>query len=158
MASKFTQAVLVFTLINGVIMPSHGDTQDNPVEKLTSHKMVHTSEDTRISLALSAPMKQHQMANMRSHLAAVQAIVDLMAKGEFDQASAIAHNKLGLTEEMKNMCEMVGNKEFSDLGLSFHKSADVLGDVLRTKDINKSLNALNKTLGYCTQCHATFRQ
>lgn len=33
-----------------------------------------------------------------------------------------------------------------------------LGNALRTKDMSKSLQALHETMGYCVQCHATFRQ
>jgi len=53
--------------------------------------------DERISLNLSAKMKQHQLENMRSHLEAIQSIISLMSEGGYDKASDIAHNKLGLT-------------------------------------------------------------
>jgi len=42
--------------------------------------------DKRISLNLPAKMKQHQLANMRSHLEAVQSIIGLLAKGDYDKA------------------------------------------------------------------------
>ena len=83
---------------------------------------------------------------------------EIIADGEFDKASETAHSKLGLTEEMKEMCSMFNNNDFSALGLAFHESGDALGDVLTTRDTNKSLNALNTTLGFCVQCHAAFRQ
>jgi hypothetical protein len=53
---------------------------------------------------------------------------------------------------------MFGNAEFTKLGMEFHQSGDELGDVLKKKDVNLSLKALNKTMGYCVQCHATYRQ
>jgi hypothetical protein len=115
-------------------------------------------DDKRTSLNLSPMMKQHQLANMRSHVEAIQSIVGLIAEGDFDNASKIAHTKLGLTEEMKQMCNMFGNKDFTKLGMEFHKSGDELGDVLQKRDVNLSLKAINKTMGYCVQCHATFRQ
>lgn len=114
--------------------------------------------DTRISLKLSPKMKQHQLSNMRSHVEAVRSIVGLLAKNDFEKASEIAHTKLGLTEEMKMMCGMFGNADFEKLGLAFHKSGDDLGDVLAKKDVAQSLDALNKTMGFCVECHATFRQ
>ncbi len=114
--------------------------------------------DTRTSLKLSPKMKQHQLSNMRSHVEAVRSIVGLLAKNDFEQASEIAHTKLGLTEEMKMMCGMFGNADFEKLGLAFHKSGDDLGDVLAKKDVTQSLDALNKTMGFCVECHATFRQ
>jgi hypothetical protein len=122
-----------------------------------SHKM-HSAEDGRVSLGLSPAMKQHQLANMRSHVEAVQSIIGLMAESSFVKASNIAYSKLGLTEEMKKMCNMFENQGFKSLGLAFHKSGDALGDALLTKDTTKSLKALHTTMEYCVQCHATFRQ
>jgi hypothetical protein len=120
--------------------------------------MHHLMLDSRTSLNLSPELKQHQLANMRSHVEAVQAIVGLLSTGEFDKASQVAHSKLGLTEEMKKMCGMFGNEKFNQLGLAFHKSGDTLGEALQSKDLNKSLSALHDTMEYCVQCHATFRQ
>jgi len=125
------------------------------------HNAMHHSlmMDERISLNLSPEMKQQQLQNMRSHVAAVQAIVGHLANNEFDLAAEVAHSKLGLTEEMKMMCtHMSDNKDFAKLGLAFHQSADQLGDTLKTKDMKKSLDALHTTMNYCVQCHATFRQ
>jgi cytochrome c556 len=119
----------------------------------------HLMMDERISLNLSPEMKLQQLQNMRSHVAAVQSIVGHLANNEFDIAAEIAHSKLGLTEEMKKMCShMSDNKDFTKLALEFHQSADQLGDVLQTKDMKKSLQALQTTMNYCVQCHATFRQ
>ncbi|MFQ5443362.1 MAG: hypothetical protein ACE5EK_01975 [Nitrospinales bacterium] len=59
---------------------------------------------------------------------------------------------------MKKMCNSFENEEFKNLGLAFHKSGDELGEALKTKDITKSLRALHTTMGYCVQCHTTFRQ
>ncbi len=123
------------------------------------HMMMNdTINDKRISLNLPPPMKVHQLENMRSHVEAVQAIIGLIAEQNFNKASEIAHTKLGLTEEMKKMCSMFKNEGFRTLGFQFHKSADELAEVLKTKDMTKSLQSLHKTMSYCVQCHATFRQ
>jgi hypothetical protein len=114
--------------------------------------------DTRTSLGLSPQMKQHQLSNMRGHVEAIKSIAGLMAEKKFDEASQIAHTQLGLTPEMQSMCSMFGNKNFEKLGFAFHNSGDDLGDVLKTKDVNASLRALNKTMQYCVECHATYRQ
>jgi hypothetical protein len=103
-------------------------------------------------------MKQRQLTNMRSHVEAIQSIVGMLAEGEYDNAAHVAHSRLGLTDEMKKMCDMFDNVDFKKLGLAFHKSGDELGDALQTKDLNKSLRALHNTMEYCVQCHAKFRQ
>lgn len=122
------------------------------------HHMMHSIDDKRISLELSPEMKRHQLVNMRAHVKAIQSIVGLLSEGAFDKASHIAHSKLGLTEEMKEMCNSFENKTFTNLGLAFHKSGDDLGEALQTKDTIKSLRALHKTMGLCVKCHAIFRQ
>jgi len=114
--------------------------------------------DTRISLGLSPAMKQHQLSNMREHVDAIKSIVGLMAENKFEDASKVAHTQLGLTPAMQSMCDMFGNEHFRKLGYEFHKSGDDLGEVLKTGDTRKSLRALNKTMQFCVECHATFRQ
>ena len=142
-----TSLALLLTPVGAVAEESH------------SHMgMAHDTMDKRISIGLSPEMKQHQLSNMRAHLAAMQKITGLLAEKQYEEASKIAHSQLGLTEEMKRMCNMFENEEFKTLGLAFHNSGDELGDALQTKDMTKSMQALNKTLGYCVQCHETFRQ
>ncbi len=117
-----------------------------------------TTNDSRVSLKLNDMQKQHQLSNMRSHLEAVQTLITLIANDEFDKASKVAYSQLGSTTEMKLMCASFGNKKFENMGLNFHKDADQLSEILKTKDKTKSLQALSKTMNSCISCHATFRQ
>jgi len=133
----------------------HGMMHQHGMSMMKDHRMAN---DDRISLNLPAGMKQHQLENMRSHLEAVQSIIGLLAKGDYDKASGIAHHKLGLTPEMKKMCNMFANSDFRQMGLAFHQSADELGDTLKKGDLKQSMHALHATMNYCIQCHATFRQ
>jgi hypothetical protein len=137
---------------------SCGAFADDAPMNMAGHLHDMQADDSRVSLGLSAPMKQHQLTTMRGHLQAIKAIVGLVADGKFDEAAKIAHGRLGLTEEMKAMCNMPHNESFAALGMAFHKSADELGDVLQTGNANAALHALNKTMQYCVECHATFRQ
>jgi hypothetical protein len=128
-------------------------------------KMLHENHhhemnmmDTRTSLGLPAEMKQHQLSNMREHLEAIKSIIGLMSENKFENASKIAHTKLGLTPEAQKMCGMFGNENFKKLGFAFHKSGDDLGDALQAGNANKSLRALSKTMQYCVECHASYRQ
>ena len=117
-----------------------------------------TSGDERISLGLAPEQKQQQLANMRSHLKAVQDIVGMISENRFNEASEIAHDKLGLTPEMQKMCNMFNNAGFRDMGLAFHRSADELGETLKRGNVTESLHALHGTMNYCVQCHASYRQ
>jgi len=127
-------------------------------KKHTMHHGHMAAVDDRTSLNLSPAMKQHQLKNMRAHLAAVQDIVIQLSTGNFAQASNTAHQKLGLTKEMESMCSSFGSDAFKELGLSFHKSADELGTIIEKGNTQDSLAALGKTLSYCVACHAQFKQ
>ncbi|MDO8344238.1 MAG: hypothetical protein Q7T48_13640 [Cellvibrio sp.] len=140
------------------IVSFNGVFADDEKMHMGSHHHEMSVIDTRTSLAVSPEMKQHQLSNMREHVVAIKSIVGLMSENKFEEASKIAHAKLGLTPEMEAMCGMFNNEQFKTLGLAFHKSGDDLGNVLQTKDVNASLRALNKTMQYCVECHATYRQ
>ena len=118
----------------------------------------HMAADNRTSLNLSPAMKQHQLKNMRAHLTAVQNIIIQISSGNFVQASNTAHQQLGLTKEMESMCNSFESDIFKDLGISFHKSADELGEILKKGNTEDSLAALGNTLSYCVACHAQFKQ
>ncbi|MBT3414921.1 MAG: cytochrome C [Nitrospina sp.] len=153
------KAVIIISILffAGLTVNSSAEDKTHSMDEGSHHKM-HSVKDERISLGLSPAMKQHQLANMRNHVEAVQSIIGLLSEGAFDKASHIAYSKLGLTKEMEKMCNNFENENFKNLGLAFHKSGDALGATLKTKDLNKSLGALHTTMSYCVQCHATFRQ
>ncbi len=150
------RTLLAASAIIGIACSGTASAKDEMMHKGGHHEM-HIA-DTRISLGLPSQMKQHQLSNMREHMEAIKSIVGLISENKFEEASRIAHAKLGLTADMQAMCNMFDNKNFKALGLAFHKSGDDLGDALKTKDVNASLRALNKTMQYCVECHATYRQ
>jgi len=118
----------------------------------------HTApHDTRRVLDVPDAMKEHQKQNMREHLRAVQQVTAMMARGQWDEAAAVAHGQLGLTEEMRRMCSMFG-PEFMAMGLAFHESGDRLGEALKTKDRVKAETAMAGMLEKCVACHDTFKQ
>jgi cytochrome c556 len=114
--------------------------------------------DNRIALNPPPKQAQHQLMNMRSHVVALQSIIDHLAKDEFEQAAEVSSTALGLTAEMKMMCSAFNNPQFEKLGLEFHNNADKMSAVFKTRDKNKSLAALAVTMNSCVTCHATFKQ
>ena len=131
-------------------------------DMMSAHSMMQHNgasfSDKRVSLGLPQFAKNRQLANMREHLKAVNDIVKFIALGNFDKASSIAKNKLGLTDAMLKECKKFDREDFKSLGFAFHKSANKLAKVLKTKDTKQSLTALSNTLGYCVSCHDTFKQ
>ena len=155
--SIYTTIILASLII--VAVACNNKTEEKEIVKTeVKETKKTTSNDKRISLELMPRQKQHQLKNMRSHLKAVQDIIALLAEDNYDSASAVAYSELGSTTEMKLMCASFGNKDFENLGLDFHASADTMSDVFKTRDKKKSLEALAITMNYCVSCHAAFRQ
>ncbi len=123
-----------------------------------NHHQGMPTVDERISLNLGPAMKQHQLANMRNHLDAVRRIIEAVSTDQFEAASQIASEGLGLTTRMEGMCNSFENESFRELALTFHKSGDELATVLKSGNAQKSLQALNETMTFCVTCHATYRQ
>jgi len=156
--------VILLTIILASLFTSCNENkpkEEKEVKKEVDFTMVENSKmenDKRMSLKLNAMQKNHQLMNMRDHLEAVQNIVTLLSSEKYDEASKVAYTKLGSTTEMKLMCASFEDKNFENLGLEFHKSADKMSEIFTSRDKNKSLEALSNTINYCVQCHATYRQ
>ena len=151
---------LILTAIVFLISCNSNQEEERVEGKAASSAMGNSkmNMDKRMSLQLNAMQKNHQLMNMRSHLEAVQDIITLLSSEKYDEASKVAYAKLGSTTEMKLMCASFGDKNFEKLGLEFHKSADKMSEIFKTRDRSQSLDALSTTINYCVQCHATYRQ
>ena len=126
-----------------------------PMQKMD----VTQDNDDRQSLGIKGTMKGvHQLSNMRAHMTALAEIVKYMNSDQYDEASTVAQEKLGLTVSMNLMCGSFGSKSFEAMGVTFHKSADALAQTLKTKDHKKSMIALEKVMNGCVLCHSTFKQ
>jgi hypothetical protein len=156
---KIITVLLAVVLISSCTLAEKEKVAETTKEVVTQQvKKPKKTLDKRISLDLNLRQKNHQLSNMRSHLEAIQDITMLLANDEFDKASVLAYAELGSTTEMKLMCASFGNKQFENLGVDFHKSADEMSEIFKTKNKDESLKALSNTMNYCVQCHATFRQ
>jgi cytochrome c556 len=115
--------------------------------------------DHRAPVRLLPMMAEHQKANMRDHLLAVQQIVAALAANDFGGIASAA-GRIGYSDAMAQMCTHMGaaTPGFSEMALNFHRTADTIADAARHKDGAAVLSALNKTLQTCTSCHAAFRQ
>lgn len=166
MKTIVTTIICLTLLASGTLLMSCNENKSKPKENEATEIHDHNAmmnhfkmeNDHRISLNLSPEMAEHQLMNMRNHLVAVQSILNYLSKNEFEKASEVASSQLGLTEEMKMMCSSFGNKEFENLGLAFHNNADKMSEIFKSRDQNKSLEALSVTINSCINCHSTFKQ
>jgi len=162
---KKSNAILISLIFTSVVILTscnENKTKEKEIaEKKADYTMTENSKaeiNERMSLKLNPMQKNHQLMNMRSHLEAVQNIITLLSSEKYDEASKVAYTKLGSTTEMKLMCASFGDKNFENLGLEFHKSADKMSEIFKSRNKNKSLEALSNTMNYCVQCHSTYKQ
>jgi hypothetical protein len=115
--------------------------------------------DTRAPVPLLPMMANHQKANMRDHLLAVQEITLALAGNDFQGVEAAA-KRIGSSEQMTRSCEHMGSKAagFTQAALGFHTTADSIVEAAKRRDRDGVLGALGRTLGACTSCHASFKQ
>lgn len=119
----------------------------------------HEAFDTRTPLPLTAMMAEHQKQNMRDHLAAVQEIVAALAVDDM-LAVEKAAARIGYSDTMAQMCQHMGAGApgFSEMALTFHRTADTIADAARGGDRKAVATALAATLSTCVGCHAAYRQ
>jgi hypothetical protein len=115
--------------------------------------------DTRTPLPLTAMMAEHQKQNMRDHLAAVQEIVAALAVDDMPAVEKAAR-RIGYSDSMAQMCQHMGAGApgFTDMALTFHRTADAIADAARGGDRKAATAALAATLSTCVGCHAAYRQ
>jgi hypothetical protein len=115
--------------------------------------------DERKPVPLMPMMAHHQKQNMRDHLLVIQEIALALAQEDFT-AVETASRRIGYSDAMATMCSHMGAGApgFTDMALSFHRTADGIGAAARNRDRAGVLKAVGETLQVCTGCHATFKQ
>jgi len=104
-------------------------------------------------------MAQHQLENMRGHLATIQEIMAALSIDDFVTVESAAA-RIGYSEQMGQLCEKMGAGApgFNERALRFHHTADTIGVAARQKDAAATLKAVGETLQTCLDCHAVYRQ
>jgi hypothetical protein len=115
--------------------------------------------DARRPVPLLPMMANHQKANMRDHLEAVQEIVQALAEDDFAAVERAA-TRMGFSEQMGQTCTHMGMgaEGFSDEAVAFHHVADGIAAAARDRDRGRVLTEMSNTLQRCTSCHATWKQ
>src|SRR5690606_17695123 len=114
--------------------------------------------DDRAPVPLLPMMALHQKRNMQDHLLAVQEVVGALARDDHAAAAAAAR-RLGTSDEMIRQCNHMGSGApgFTERAVAFHRTADEIGAAAEAGDTAAVLAALERTLGTCTGCHATYK-
>lgn len=152
-----TTSLLFFVLGSGPL--AHSAEKHDHATHAQHHAMPDPAQDRRRPLPMTAQMAEHQKANMREHLEAVQGVVEALSKRDF-AAVKTAAQRLGSSPQMTQMCEHMGQGApgYTAMGLALHKEGDALAAAAAKKNADAVTRQLNATLKTCTACHAAFRQ
>jgi hypothetical protein len=120
--------------------------------------------DSRSIVKFPEELRIHTLANMRDHLKVLQEIQDALAREQYDRASDIAEQRLGMSslklhgahELSKFMPEGMQN-----IGTEMHRAASrfavIAKDVGATGDVKPALAALSRVSQQCVACHSSYR-
>lgn len=118
------------------------------------------AEDAREKVDFPEMMKQHQLSNMRDHLAALNEILALLAKSELDKAADIAEHRLGMTSLVSHNASHMAPfmpKGMQAIGTEMHHAASRFAMAAHEGDLPRSLESLSKVTQQCVACHSTYR-
>ncbi len=118
------------------------------------------AEDIREKVNFPEMMKQHQLSNMRDHLAALNEILALLAKSELDKAADIAEHRLGMTSMVSHNASHMAPympKGMQAIGSEMHHAASRFALAAQEGDLPRALDSLSKVTQQCVACHSTYR-
>jgi len=147
-------AILAFVLL--------GACADAP----SSH--VHSAEspapDGRQLVKFPDDMRAHTLANMRDHLHSIERISSAMSKGKYDEAAAIAEQRLGLTSLDAHGASHLAPfmpAGMQQIGTQMHRAASRFAleaqNAGASGDVKPALAALSEVVQQCVGCHAVYR-
>ena len=121
-------------------------------------------QDTRTPVDFPAQLKQHELANMRDHLATLAGIQDFLSRHEFDKAGELAEKRLGMSSFGLHGAHAVAPYMpggMQDLGGAMHRAASRFASVAQEAsidhDLAKAIGALIAVTQACVACHAAYR-
>jgi hypothetical protein len=148
--------VAAFLCLAVVVEAQHQ--QEHPMAK--DGAPVERHQDERMALRLSPAAESGMKLTMREHLEALQAIVAGLGRQEFEQATKVAHEELGLPKHHQAMQREGGATfppKYHELAMAHHQEAENLAKVLPSKDLKTILPQLERTIGACVSCHRAYK-
>jgi hypothetical protein len=120
--------------------------------------------DNRQLVQFPEPMRLHTIANMRDHLLSLQEIDEALARGDFDRASRVAEQRLGMSSlEAHGAAHLAPfmPKAMQEIGTRMHRAASRFAIEAQTAsvsdDVRPALAALGAVMQQCVACHAAYR-
>jgi len=120
--------------------------------------------DARQLVKFPEPMRLHTITSMRDHLLALQEIDVALSKSDFDNASRIAEQRLGMSSlELHGASHIAPYmpQGMQDIGTQMHRSASRFAveaqNASVSNDVRPALAALGIVMQQCVACHAAYR-
>ena len=116
--------------------------------------------DQRELVAMPDMMRNHMLANMRDHLAAVNEILVFLSSGELDKASDVAERRLGMSaldDHGASHMAKVMPQRMREIGTSMHRAASRFALRAEEGDAKAALKILPEVTSACVACHAGYR-
>jgi len=117
-------------------------------------------EDKRVFVKMPKMMQEHQLANMRDHLMAIDEILIEMGNDNLDKAADIAEARLGMSSLGLHGASHMGKvipKEMGAIGTSMHKAASRFALKAQEGDALPAYKALQEVTAACVACHAGYK-
>ena len=120
----------------------------------------YAEEDKRKFVEMPKMMQEHQLANMRDHLMAINEILVEMGNDDLDKAADIAEARLGMSSlgshGASHMAKVIP-KEMGAIGTSMHKAASRFALKAQEGDALPAYKALQDVTAACVACHAGYK-
>jgi cytochrome c553 len=118
------------------------------------------TNDTRLPVELPGAMRQHMLANMRDHLAAINEILGYLGKGKLEKAADTAEYRLGMSSlESHGARHMAGFMPdgMRQAGTAMHRAASRFALKAQEGDVTLAYRSLSEVTAACVACHAKYR-
>jgi hypothetical protein len=120
--------------------------------------------DPRELVSFPEPMRLHTIASMRDHLLALQEIDVALSKGDFETASRVAEQRLGMSSLELHGASHIAPfmpKGMQDIGTEMHHAASRFAveaeNASVNNDVRPALAALGAVMRQCVACHSAYR-
>jgi cytochrome c556 len=127
---------------------------------LVASSSVYAEKDQRKFVEMPKMMQEHQLANMRDHLVAINEILLNMSNNNLDKAAEIAETRLGMsslsTHGASHMAKVLP-KEMAAIGTSMHRAASRFALKAEEGDAIPAYKALQEITSACVACHAGYK-
>ena len=118
------------------------------------------SADDRVAVELPQMMREHMLANMRDHLAAINEILGYLGNGELDRAAETAEYRLGMSSLESHGASHMAKfmpQAMREAGTTMHQSASRFARIAQEGDALTAYRALADVTAACVACHSGFR-